>query len=187
MDAIVEWWEEVTGFETEATEYAAIYSRDVNNYIALKARGGVKTKGAYASTSLSKSPANEICTEAVVAYLESGTPVEQTIRACTDIRKFITLRQVRGGAVWKGQTLGRVVRWYYACGETATIHDTSNGNTVARSQGSRPCMVLPDALPADMDLDWYVSEARDMLGDLGVAREHVQGECAHPPVQMALM
>lgn len=187
MDAIVDWWEQVTGFETEATEYAAIYSRDVNNYIALKAGGGVKTKGAYASTSLSKSPANEICTEAVVAYLESGTPVEQTIRACQDIRKFITLRQVKGGAVWKGQTLGRVVRWYYARGETATIHDISNGNTVARSQGSRPCMVLPDALPADTDLDWYVREAREMLGDLGVAQDHVEGECAHPPVQMALM
>ncbi|MCM8595148.1 hypothetical protein [Accumulibacter sp.] len=168
MDAIVEWWEQVTGFTTEATEYAAIYSRDVNNYIALKAGGGVKTKGAYASTSLSKSPANEICTEAVIAYLEMSTPIEQTICACQDLRKFITLRQVKGGAVWKGLPLGRVVRWYYARGETATIQDISNGNTVARSQGARPCLVLPDDLPADIDLDWYVREAREMLGDLGV-------------------
>jgi len=186
MDAIVEWWEQVTGFETEATGYAAIYSRDVNNYIALKADGSVKTKGAYASTSLAKSPANEICTEAVVTFLQAGTPVEQTIRACQDIRKFITLRQVKGGAVWKGQYLGRVVRWYYARGETDTIHYTTNGNTVARSQGSRPCMVLPDALPADIDLDWYVREAREMLGDLGVA-DLVEGGCAHPRVQMALI
>ena len=168
MDAIVDWWEHVTEFETEATAYRAIYSRDVNNYIALKTAGGVKTKGAYASTSLSKSPANEICTEAVVAFLETGTPIEQTIRACSDIRKFITLRQVKGGAVWKDQYLGRVVRWYYARGETATIQYTSNGNTVARSQGSRPCMVLPETFPTDVDLDWYIREAADMLGDLGV-------------------
>ena len=168
MDAIVDWWEHVTEFETEATAYTAIYSRDVNNYIALKAAGGVKTKGAYASTSLSKSPANEICTEAVVAFLETGTPIEQTIRGCRDIRKFITLRQVKGGAVWKDQYLGRVVRWYYARGETATIQYTSNGNTVARSQGSRPCMVLPETFPTDVDLDWYIREAADMLGDLGV-------------------
>lgn len=186
MDAIVEWWEQVTGFSTEATEYTALYSRDVNNYIALKAGGGVKTKGAYASTSLAKSPANEICTEAVVAYLEHDVPIEQTIRACLDIRKFITLRQVRGGAVWKGQYLGRVVRWYYACSDADTIHYTTNGNTVARSQGSRPCMVLPDALPADIDLDWYVREAREMLGDLGVA-DSVEGRCAHPSVQMGLI
>ncbi|MER2552591.1 MAG: hypothetical protein ABTQ28_04920 [Thauera sp.] len=187
MDAIVDWWEHVTGFETEATEYAAIYSRDVNNYIALKAGGGVKTKGAYASTSLSKSPANEICSEAVVSYLQNGTPIEQTIHACGDIRKFITLRQVKGGAIWKGQHLGRVVRWYYARGETATIHYLTNGNTVARSQGSRPCMVLQDALPADIDLDWYVREASEMLSDLGVAQDGVGGESAHHFTQIELM
>ncbi len=187
MDAIVDWWEHITGFETEATEYAAIYSRDVNNYIALKAGGGVKTKGAYASTSLSKSPANEICTEAVVAYLQNGTPIEQTIRACTDIRKFITLRQVKGGALWKGQYLGRVVRWYYARGETATIHYLTNGNTVARSQGSRPCMVLPETFPTDVHLDWFVREASEMLGDLGVAQDGVRGERAHHFTQIELM
>jgi len=172
MDAIVDGWECVTGFDTEATEYAAIYSRDVNNYIAIKAGGGVKTKGAYASTSLSKSPANEICTDAVVAYLEKGAPIEQTIRACRDVRKFVTIRSVKGGAVWKGQFLGRVVRWYFGHGETATIHYQSNGNTVARSQGSRACMALPAEFPADVDVAGYIRESIEMLNDLGVSHDY---------------
>jgi DNA polymerase elongation subunit (family B) len=176
MDAIVDWWESITGFATEATDYAAIYSRDVNNYIALKVGGGVKTKGAYASTSLSKSPANEICTEAAIAYLTDGTPVATTITSCRDITKYLTLRQVNGGALWQGQPLGRVVRWYYARGETAAIHYQTNGNTVARSQGSRPCMVLPETFPADIDIDWYIGEASDLLTDLGV-----KGACAAGP------
>jgi hypothetical protein len=68
------------------------------------------------------------------------------------------------------------VRWYYARGETAAIHYQTNGNTVARSQGSRPCMVLPETFPADIDIDWYIGEASDLLTDLGV-----KGACAAGP------
>lgn len=96
---LVQAWEKVTGFETEETQYRAIFSRDVNNYIALKAKGGYKGKGAFAPTSISKNPQNNICVEAVCAWLEHGTPIRQTILGCNDIRKFVAVRTVRGGAI----------------------------------------------------------------------------------------
>lgn len=99
LGKIVKWWEGVTAFDTEETRYKAVFSRDVNNYIALKEHGGSKGKGAFAPVSISKNPQNTICVEAVQKYLEHGVPVEDTIRACTDIRKFVTVRTVRGGAV----------------------------------------------------------------------------------------
>ena len=34
-DQIVKWWEQTTGFETEAVNYRALMSKDVNNYIAI--------------------------------------------------------------------------------------------------------------------------------------------------------
>lgn len=92
-------WERATGFETEETQYRALYSRDVNNYIAIKAKGGYKGKGAFAPTSISKNPQNNICVEAVCAWLEHGTPIRQTILACNDVRKFVAVRTVRGGAI----------------------------------------------------------------------------------------
>jgi DNA polymerase elongation subunit (family B) len=168
MDAIVCWWETTTGFDTDAAHYAALYSRDVNNYIAIKTDGSIKTKGAYATTTLMKSPQNEICTTAVIDYLRNGTPVQDTITWCEDIRKFLTLRQVKGGAVWKGQPLGRVVRWYYSRADGAPITYASNGNKVARSDGAKACQTLPAAFPADVDLDWYIAEAESMLADLGL-------------------
>lgn len=97
--AVIDWWEKATGFSTEETRYRAIFSRDVNNYVALKEGGGHKGKGAFAPVSISKNPQNQICVDAVVAYLEHGTPIEQTIGRCADIRKFVTVRTVRGGAV----------------------------------------------------------------------------------------
>ncbi|XSC42720.1 hypothetical protein ACF1BQ_031270 [Bradyrhizobium sp. RDT10] len=36
LAAVIAKWERLTGFETEETEYSALYSRDVNNYIAVK-------------------------------------------------------------------------------------------------------------------------------------------------------
>ncbi len=99
IDRHIAEWQTLTGFEMEQTHYRAIYSRDVNNYMAVKVNGDVKGKGAYASVSLSKNPQNTICTEAVKAFLSNGTPIGQTIIGCRDIRKFLTVRTVKGGAV----------------------------------------------------------------------------------------
>ncbi|AXY83329.1 DNA polymerase B region [Acidovorax phage ACPWH] len=99
LQDVIEWWERTTGFVTEETRYRAIFSRDVNSYVALKEGGGVKGKGAFAPVSIAKNPQNIICNEAVTALLDKGVPIEQTIRSCTDIRKFVTVRTVRGGGV----------------------------------------------------------------------------------------
>lgn len=99
LDAVVAEWEARTGFNTEETQYRALFSRDVNNYLAIKAKGGTKGKGAFAPVSISKNPKNQICTDAVIAYLEHGTPIGETILRCQDVRQFLTVRTVRGGAI----------------------------------------------------------------------------------------
>lgn len=110
-DRIVAQWEIDTGFKMEDTHYKALFSKDVNNYLAFKVdyvdkktaklvTDDVKTKGEYADPGLAKNPTNKICVEAVIAYLLHGTPLETTIRRCTDIRKFVTIRNVKGGGEW---------------------------------------------------------------------------------------
>ncbi len=169
MEGIVAGWELITGFDTEATHYRALYSRDVNNYIAIKPEGGFKLKGVFAPAALQKNPTNEICTGAVVKHLIDGTPVEDTITNCRDITKFVTIRTVKGGAVKDDQYLGKAVRWYYALGELGTINYQINGYTVARSEGARPLMDLPGQFPDDVDFDWYIQEARGILHDIGAS------------------
>lgn len=168
-DAVIGEWERLTGFETESTLYAALHSRDVNNYVALKPDGGLKLKGAYAPAGLQKNPTNEVCVRAVIAFLRDRTPVETTIRQSTDIRQFVTIRQVKGGAVdQQGEYLGKAVRWYYAKGVEGPIRYKVNGYTVARSEGARACMELPETFPEDVDFDWYITEAKSILADVGV-------------------
>jgi hypothetical protein len=167
LQALVAEWEKATGFDTEETLYRALYSRDVNNYIAIKTDGGIKLKGVYATATLAKNPVNEICNEAAVRWLRDGTSVEQTIRSCRDIRKFVTIRSVKGGAVKDGAYLGKAVRWYYAQGVTGTIQYQVNGYTVARTEGARPLMDLPVEFPDDVDHDWYIRETLGILAAVG--------------------
>lgn len=165
---VVKVWEGITNLETERTDYVSIHSRDVNSYVAVKPGGGVKLKGFFGRAGLWKNPQNEVCVDALVAYITKQKPIHETIYECTDIRKFLTLRTVKGGAFKEGYELGKAIRWYYAVGETGVITYLSNGNTVGRSKGAKPCMELPDALPADLDHQWYIDEAEGFLMDVGL-------------------
>jgi len=169
-------WETVTQFETEETRYSAIYSRDVNNFIAIKTDMKHKAKGVYAASGLSKNPANIVCVDAAIAYLKTGKPIEETIRECADMTKFVTVRTVKGGAVdQSGKYVGKAVRWYYSTAVTGPLKYQINGHTVPRSEGAMPCMELPDSLPDDLDFEWYTREALNILVTIG-ARQPAQEE-----------
>lgn len=171
-DAIVKQWELETKFQTEKTFYLSLYSRDVNNYIALKTDRKCKVKGAFSEKGsaldsvLSKNPENLICADAIVALLSNGTPIEHTIRSCRDVRRFVTIRNVKGGGVKDGVYLGKAIRWYHALNCPGPIVYARSGNMVARTDGGRPLMDLPQELPADIDFDWYVNETVSMLQDI---------------------
>ena len=94
----------------------------------------------------------------------------ETILDCKDINEFVSARTVKGGAVYKGEYLGKMVRWYY-CGNGDSIHYSTNGNLVpktAEGNGVRPMMDLTEEIPKDLDHMWYFNEAVSKLKDLGV-------------------
>lgn len=183
--ALIASWEEWTGYKTEETRYKAVFSRDVNSYVAIKEDGGdpearfideqlgAKTKGAYCergsalNSILSKNPETLICSDAVVRFLVDGTPVEKTIKECRDFRRFVAVKNVRGGGEKNGRYLGKVVRWYYPKNEAGYIAYVSSGNKVGKTDGARPVMDLPSEFPDDINYDWYINEAVEMLYDCG--------------------
>lgn len=174
--AIVEDWRQMTGITTEETRYKALYSRDVNNYIAVMEDGGVKTKGAYSASGPQKNPVFEICVTAAVEHIVKGTSVVETVRSCRDIREFLAARTVQGGACLGDDDdayLGKVVRWYMAAGSSDFIRTkkrnekTGNYTRVANTDGCRPLMDLPDEFPTDIDYQRYIDEAESILRDVG--------------------
>ena len=167
-DEIIHQWEKETDFNTEETLYSAIYSRDVNNYIAVTTSGEVKRKGIFAEPGIRKNPNNTVCVNAVIDYLTKQVPIADTVYGCTDIRNFLTIRGVKGGGEKNGVFLGKAVRWYYGQNETGVITYKTNGNRVPRSEGAVPLMELPKAMPPDVDFNWYIKEAHAMLAEMGI-------------------
>jgi hypothetical protein len=185
LNEIIKQWEQHTNFTTEETQYSAVFSRDINNYIAVKLDGKCKTKGAYSNPwddpktaifRFHKNPQHTICIEAVVNLLTKQIPIEETIRNCTDIKKFLVVRNVRGGGTKSGKYLGKVVRWYYAHNEPDCIKYKSTGNKVATSDGAMPIMELPEELPTDIDYKKYIDISVDILYDIGYLRKATTGK-----------
>jgi len=172
LHQIVKGWEQDSGLELEPTEYAALYSRDVNNYIAVKTDGTTKTKGVFGEAGLKKNPQVEICSDAVVAYLTKGIPLHVTINGCLDINKFVSVRNVRGGCakVFPAHTeyIGKVARWAYFEGETGEIITCNKGHLVPTTENARPMMRYDGGLPAGLDYEFYHRVATDHLTSLGL-------------------
>jgi hypothetical protein len=176
VNSVVKQWESQTSFETEETEYAALYSANVNNYLAVKPDGKVKAKGAYSNPwgekgseifRFHKNPTNIIVIDAVTAFLTKGTPIKETVWNCRDLTKFLTVRKVNGGAVKDGVFLGKAIRWYYSTTSGGEIVYAASGNKVPKSDGARPCLDLPADFPSDMDFARYEGEAWGILAEIG--------------------
>ena len=172
-------WEMTTGFELEQANYSIIAARDVNNYVCIDTSGKIKSKGAFAPPfyakenasggDLMKSPDRYIIPLSVINHLKSGIPIEETILSCKDVRHFTALRKVTGGAMWRGESVGKTVRYYNSSeiSQDECLIYAVNGNKVPTTSGCRPMMDLPDELPSDIDYDFYIESAYDLLKATG--------------------
>ena len=180
LTSIVKQWELDCNFTTEENFYHGLHSRDVNNYIALKSDKdcqiikGTKLKGVYTdywysdvnSFRMKNTPDFIICRQAAVKYIIDGTPIEETIKQCDDILKFCSLRNVRGGGWFRGKPFGRVARFY----KSSVSRDCllSNKKTmVSNSRNAELCLNLPTTFPADIDYQFYIAYAEQILYDTG--------------------
>lgn len=171
MDVLVFDWELTTGMIMESVVFKRVAIRDVNSFVNITHDGKVKAKGIYGETSLSKGLQTPVVFEAVRQYVLDGTRLEDTIRSCKVVNDFLSARTVNGGAVWNGEYLGKMVRWYYST-DGHSINYKLNGNLVPKTgTGVTPMMDMSAELPSTLDYDWYVNEAVEMLQDLGVSYE----------------
>ncbi len=92
--AIVNEWQQRTGFELEEDSVALIAQKDVNNYVEVQPSGSVKIKGGYLVRGIAPAGAFNINNNACIVatalkeYFVHGTPVEDTINGCDDIFQF---------------------------------------------------------------------------------------------------
>lgn len=93
-------WEKETKLTLETEEFEAIYQLAINDYFGITPKfkethdyddeDSIKKKGAFLTkVELGKGLTPKIIPEAVIKFFVEGIPVEDTIKSCTDIRKFL--------------------------------------------------------------------------------------------------
>lgn len=185
LEAICSQWEKDTSFDLEFGEYRSVYSQSVNSYFAIKPDGGHKRKGPLGNPwsnhpsdfdpvrgQLMKNPQATICSDAALALIKDGTPIEETIEASRDIRDFVTVIKASKGATWGDGYLGKVVRYYWGKNGAPIMESfphatTGNFKKVPKSDGAIPAMNLPEEFPSDIDYPRYIEETTEILRDLG--------------------
>ena len=162
----------VSRFNFEFTPYRVLAMKDVNNYIAVKPDRKLKEKGIYAPLSLKKNPTAGVCAAAVGQWLAEGRDFRETIQNAP-FSDFISARNVTGGGQQNGGYLGKVVRWYQSNDPgLEPIRYVKNGNKVPKTDGARACMVIDrdGPHPADLDYNWYRTEAVKIAVALGCSQ-----------------
>ncbi|WP_150526493.1 hypothetical protein [Roseibium sediminis] len=187
LKEITDWWEKTTGFKLEFVEYKSIHNQSVNSYFAIRADGKIKRKGPIGNpwserpeendlrAQMMKNPQMTICSDAALQYILDGTPVETTIKQCRDVRKFVTVIKATGGATWRDEVLGKVVRYIWSTEGDPIVKvkphpSTGNRPKVPKTDGCRPLMTLPQKMPLDLDYPRYVAEANKILDEVDFDR-----------------
>lgn len=189
MEEIIKMWEKQTGFETEETKYEAIYSRDVNAYLAIKRdkNGEIEFKGKNVYYDpwngktakdkywrFQKNPQAQICIQAIENLIAKNIPIEQTIKECKNITRFVIVKNVKyPGAHQDGNYLGKVIRWVWTKNNIHTINYIESNNKVPDSEGGFPVMDLPNELP-NLDYDRYIKRTKDLLYDMAYIQKPKQ-------------
>jgi hypothetical protein len=71
--------------------------------------------------------------------------------------------------MWEGDELGKAVRFYHSAtvDKEVCLTYAKNGNKVPNSDGCRPLMQLPETFPSDVNYEYYIAEAEELLREVG--------------------
>lgn len=131
-------WEKLTQLTLEDVEYAAMFIKDVNNYVSVGVDGSTKLKGVYwtpdpanyhdsiangTPVSWHKNFSNCVSVRAAVAHMTQGTDIETYIRLCTDPYDFCNAVKIRRSdkLLWGGVEQQRNTRFYVSTDGQALV------------------------------------------------------------------
>lgn len=187
FDQVCEWWQALTRLELETVNYAAMFIRDVNNYIAVTTDGNVKRKGEYQhDISKPNNPAVSkqwqqdwsalVVPKAAEAALVNGQDVGAFIRAHTNPFDFmLRAKPSRGSRLAHGdRPLKGMVRYVVAkhgdplfkiMPPLAKKGPDAPERTMAINKGWNAHIVnhVRDWRSDVIDYDFYIEQARKLI------------------------
>jgi hypothetical protein len=183
MYTINEWWETLTAYELERTDYKKIIFSTVNDYLAVKTNGAVKKKGDFLTDfELHKNKSGRIIPIALEQYFINNTSVADTIVNHGNIYDF-GMRQrankdfhFEGKADGKTTVYNKLIRFYISnTGEkllkVKNADSASGAASVSQVEAGEWVMTVCNHLEPTHSLDninyfYYIERANKIINKI---------------------
>ena len=177
---ICEEWSKRSRMDLEHDYIKKVVQKDVNNYLVVMEDGKVKSKGAYVKKLSALDYDLPIVNKAVKDYLIEGTPIDETILSCTDLKEFQKIVKVSSKfrfASHNGEQLdGKVFRVFASRSlNDGTIYKHKVGYTTKVGNTPEKCFIMNEdingvEIPRKLNKNWYIEIAKKRVADfMGVA------------------
>ena len=164
------------------TFFGEIFQKDVNNYLLIdRETGAIKAKGSYVKK-LSDLDCGDfpIVNKTLVEYMVKGTPVEQTIYGCNELKEFQMVTKignkyehlVHGGTELNEKCVRVFASKRSSDGDLKKL-SIRTGNYEKVASSPEHCFLFNDAthgvqVPDYLDKEFYINMAKKRLSDYGV-------------------
>lgn len=172
-------WEKRTRMGLAFDYIKEIYQKDVNNYLFIQEDGKIERKGAYVKPLDDLDYDLPIINKALVDYFTNGTPVEETINGCDQLKEFQMIRKISSKYehIMHGeqQLKETTVRCFASTDpkDKGLTKKHAETGTYAKIEGTPDtCFLYNDEVngvktPDKLDRSWYIATAKKRIADFG--------------------
>jgi hypothetical protein len=178
-----EWWQNLTGYELERTDYSKIIFSTVNDYLAVKTDGEIKKKGDFLTDfELHKNKSGRVIPIALEQYFINGTPVSDTIRNHGNIYDFAMRQRANKDFHFEGLSNGKttiynkLIRYYVSnTGEkllkVKNADSASGAASISQVEAGEWVMTVCNHLTSSHPLDninhsYYIEQAEKIVNKI---------------------
>jgi hypothetical protein len=183
MNEINEWWQTLTKYELERTDYSKIIFSTVNDYLAVKTNGEIKKKGDFLTDfELHKNKSGRIVPIALEQYFINGINVVDTIHNHRNIYDFAMRQKANRDFHFEGRSqsgttiYNKLIRFYVSnVGEKLlkikNPECLSNAAPISQVEAGEWVMTVCNKLSKDHPLDninhsYYIEKAERIINKI---------------------
>lgn len=182
LQQVLKEWEKLTMLTLETEEFTQFYQLAINDYFGVEPNNKIKKKGFFLTDiELGKGLTPKIIPEAIINYFVHNIPVEDTIKSCKDICKF--LQAEKTGKQWtveyNEQIQQRINRFYVSNSGYYLwkwkLDDTGKKSyqTMLKDYGVR----LHNKFYSDEDLQWKYSQGETFQSIYDIDYQYYINQC----------
>lgn len=182
LQQVLKEWEKLTMLTLETEEFTQFYQLAINDYFGVEPNNKIKKKGFFLTDiELGKGLTPKIIPEAIINYFVHNIPVEDTIKSCKDICKF--LQAEKTGKQWtveyNEQIQQRINRFYVSNSGYFLwkwkLDDTGRKSyqIMLKDHGVR----LHNKFYSDEDLQWKYSQGETFQSIYDIDYQYYINQC----------